>query len=340
MVDLIHIGDYKTGTSWWQTKILPIHQEIYYLDDPSKHPDVVHLMHLLIDSRDLDFDEVYLREKFSQILSKINLTNQKVVICREALSGSFPTGDNAARIAYRLKAVFGSTKILIVIREQFSMLKSIYSQYIKMGGTLSFNDFVYDPIVSPGLIERLKYHKIIQKYIELFDNHNVMIGLFEDFRLDNIGFANKVFDFIGCNKINQECAELVKVNRSLTKIGLEIQRIINHFLRNHYNPRKSFFPLSKIITYLLPSKLKQRILKSVQNRLIYSKEVSNQILLQYAIDFAITVYISKLCEYFQFGPKLTVPTDIKRRLSDEFAGSNRILLTKYGLPVDKFGWVL
>lgn len=77
MIDLIHIGDYKTGTSWWQSQALPSHPEIYYLDNPHVHPEVVHLMHRLVDSRDLDFDADSLREKFSGILEGLDCKGQR-----------------------------------------------------------------------------------------------------------------------------------------------------------------------------------------------------------------------------------------------------------------------
>ena len=98
MIDLIHIGDYKTGTSWWQSRALPAHSEICFLDDPIEHKEIVHLMHQLVDSRDLDFDPELLKAKFEHELDKLDCVDKKKVICREALSGTYTTGDHAARI--------------------------------------------------------------------------------------------------------------------------------------------------------------------------------------------------------------------------------------------------
>ena len=105
------------------------------------------------------------------------------------------------------------------------MLKSMYSQYIKMGGTLPIKQFVYDPIVTPGLLERLKYHKIIDAYVELFGRENVHIGLFEEFIKDKFTFTNMLYEFIGVRTDIILPAE-DNVNRSLRLPLITVMRII------------------------------------------------------------------------------------------------------------------
>jgi hypothetical protein len=341
MIHLVCIGDYKTGTSWWQKKVLPEHPELYYLDS-SYHRDVINLMHQLVDLRDLDFNAESLRLKFDEVLNGLDLENKKLVISREALSGKYPTGDHAKRIAERLYAVFGPTKILIVIREQFSMLKAIYSEYIKMGGTLTFNEFIYDPVASPGLIEKLKYDKIINVYVELFGRENVFIGLFEEFKSDNESFVAQVMSFIGCSTSwHLPASPRPKVNASLTRAGVEVQRFINGFLRNDFNPRKPLIPIDKLVALFLSKQTKQKLLDGTRNRLVYSiKNQDETFLLRYAINFTLTLYVSKICENIQVGPKLSVPDNIVDNFKREFVVSNRVLKDKYGLSVEKYDWSL
>ncbi len=341
MIDLIYIGDYKTGTSWWQSRVLLHHPGICYLDDPVSHPEVVRLMHELVDTRDLDFDADLLREKFQEVLKGIDCKGRKKVICREALSGKYPTGENAKRTAERMRDVFGDTKILIVIREQFSMLKSIYSQYIKIGGTLCFKDFVYSPAVSAGLLEKVKYHKLIDFYWENFGEKNVYIGIFEKFKENNEQFVNDVLKFSGCSTSWLPSGETIAVNPSLRVAGLELQRFLNHFLHNDMNPSGAIVPISIIFSFFISSKKKLEILKKIRNRLVYSSlGRDDATLLKYAINFSLTVRISKLCEYIQFGPKLHFPDDLRLELMNEFVETNKILRDKYNIPVDVYGWSL
>ena len=196
IADFIHVGDYKTGTSWLQQTVFPFHPEIQYLGDHFQKSELNQALRELVDIRDLDFDADKIKSVFVQNIE----SNDKIVgISREALSQSnYITGEHALRNAQRLKAVFGEVKIIYVIREQISMLGSIYSQYLKMGGTRSFEDWFLDPIECKGIIERLKYDKNIEMYQEIFGKENVLTLLFEELKHDKKTFLKKLYSFIGC----------------------------------------------------------------------------------------------------------------------------------------------
>lgn len=340
MVDLIHIGDYKTGTTWWQHFGYSYHPEIYYLDNPKKHIDIVALLNALVLKRDLDFDTEYFRDKFAEVFNNIYCGEKKTVICRELLSGKFVTGDHARRNAMRLFSVFEGAKILIVVREQFSMLKSMYSQYVKMGGTLPIYEFVYDPIVSPGLLERLKYHKIIDTYVELFGRANVKIGLFNEFIQDKSLFAREVYEFIGVST-NVTLPSENYVNRSLRLPIITLLRYINRFRRTEYNPSQKLFPIENVISLLLPDRVKKRLIIDVGNHLIYNMHEPNEkFILKYCVNQIISQKIAGLAEKIQIGPRVHLPIRVSQELDDEFIASNRILRDRYGLDVGQHGWKL
>jgi len=340
MIDMIHIGDYKTGTSWLQKFYFSSHPDLHYLDS-GRDQRIIRLMHRLVDERDLDFDAISLRSEFAKVIKDANIEHKKVAISREALSGLYPRGEHAKRNAERLFSVFGSTKVLIVIREPFSMLASIYSQYVKMGGTLSMKAFVFDPVVSPGLIERLKYAKMIDAYVKIFGGENVLTVLFDEFEADNQHFGQRVSGFIGCSSEWSPPLFHQPANPSLTRAGLEVQRIINRFLRNEMNPGMPLIPFDAVLAQIVGPRVKERLINSVRTRLVYSQPGKDDpYVLRYAINSAATLYISKLCERIRWGRKIAVPDIIVRQLSEEFSPSNRILRDKYHLPVEKFGWSL
>ena len=341
MVDLIHIGDYKTGTTWWQREVFRLSSEIYYLDNPDQHPEIVALRNKLLDLRDLDFNEASIRKGFIDASKNIGASNKIIAMSCEAFSGRYPNGDYSKCIAERLRKVFGKIKIVIVIREQFSMLKAIYSEYVKMGGALSFVEFIFDPVASPGLIEKLKYHKIIDVYKKLFGPGHVFVGLFEAFKEDDVGFARRVLEFAGCSeRLSMDSGKYV-VNRSLTRVGVEVQRFINRFLRNDYNPRMPLIPPDRLVSFFLPAHVKKRLIDNTRTRLVYDRPgFDDKFVLRYAINFAITHHVSRFCERLRFGPRLTVPEDVKIALKDEFLQSNRILRDRHGLDVERWGWRL
>ena len=105
ILDFIHVGDYKTGTTWLQRSVLPFHPEIEYLGDVFKKKELQDVLRELVDVRDLDFDAKKLRKKFTK---NSNKGSKKIYwISREALSQSnYITGENAKRNAVRLKEVF------------------------------------------------------------------------------------------------------------------------------------------------------------------------------------------------------------------------------------------
>ena len=68
------------------------------------------------------------------------------VLSHERLAGNFMSGcwDNDI-LAKRLSLLFPEAKILLCIREQRSILYSIYQQYVKEGGGGNIQTFLFPP---------------------------------------------------------------------------------------------------------------------------------------------------------------------------------------------------
>lgn len=341
MIDAIHIGDYKTGTSWLQLHAFQQHPELVYVDWPPAYPEIAKLFYELTGARDLDFDAVSLRNRFKVELDKIDRTGKKFIVSRESLCGEFVSGEHAKRIAERLFQVFGPTKILLVIREQLSMLASIYSQYVKIGGTLSLRDFVWDPFESNNLVSRLSYHKQIEAYCEIFGKENLSVKLFDELRQDKKRFLNDIFSFMGCDNVDFLPNESGLTNASLTTVGIYCQRIMNRFVRTHNNPSALVFPLDKLIALCLTKNQKIRLLSSAAIQLPWASVQENpHPYLIYSINMVVIQKFSEWCELIQFGSKVEVPADMRERLNAEFMQGNHLLASCYGLKLKQFGWAL
>ena len=341
MIDAIHIGDYKTGTSWLQQYAFQQHPELVYVDWPSTYPKIAQLFYELTGARDLDFDAVSLSDRFKVELDKIDRTGKKLIVSRESLCGEFVSGEHAKRIAERLFQVFGPTKILLVIREQLSMLASIYSQHVKIGGTLSLRDFIWDPIEAKNLINRLSYEKQIQAYIEIFGAENVSVKLFDELQHDKAGFLQSIFSFIGCRDVNFLPNEPGSNNPSLTTVGIACQRLLNRFARTHNNPSALVFPLDKLIALFLTNHQKNRLLSSAMIQLPWASVQENpEPYLLYAINMALNQKFSDCCELIRIGEKIEIPVDMRDSLRAAFVPGNQILVNQYGLNLQKYGWAL
>jgi hypothetical protein len=169
---LVHIGYYKTGTTFLQDQYFTDHPDINFVGCSDKKYFPEELLRLIYASPK-SWDDTF----------RLPLSPDKLnVISFESFSGAaLWTGGRGMtldiRTAERLKTVFPGARILIVIREQFSMLKSVYWQYIWEGGTLGFPGFVRHALQGIDFFtpRQLAYDGLICKYQELFGRSAVLV---------------------------------------------------------------------------------------------------------------------------------------------------------------------
>ena len=109
-------------------------------------------------------------------------------------SGGFDSRD----ICERLNTCFPNGKVLIVIREQKSMLYSAYSQYIKGGGSYSIKEYLFPKTKKvKGLFKfnYLEYHHLIEYYYKYFGKNNVLVLPYEMMKEDQERFLQNILFF-------------------------------------------------------------------------------------------------------------------------------------------------
>jgi hypothetical protein len=340
IIDFIHIGDYKTGTTWLQKNFYPKHEAINYLGGPFKNHDIESLLYELIESRDLDFEPISIRNSLNALVKDFD-SKKPAGICREVFSGSnFISCSDARKNAERLYSIFGEIKIIFIIREQISMIHSIYSQYLKEGGSLKIENFVFDPIIARGLIERLKWHKQIKMYKSIFGDKNVHIDLFENFKNNKKIFLSEICNFLEIKNI-ETITDNRFTNKSLTFAGSKIQRLGNRFLRSHQNNSKKIAILKHLIRFLTIKKRYDEILFQARKSVVpnYPKFDSCHIE-DYALNLRGVSGLRKISEKFTIGKPVSLPQSIINELKSEFVDSNKILFEKYELPIQNFGYAI
>ena len=96
-------------------------------------------------AHDFEFSASTVRNEVSDVLSWAGPAGRTPVVSAERFSGHWVTGGyDAKTIADRIFEVWPTAKVLIVFREQRSMLNSVYRQYVRKGGGRTFSQFV-DP---------------------------------------------------------------------------------------------------------------------------------------------------------------------------------------------------
>ena len=300
---IIHIGYPKTASTWFQREFFPRVENGLYIDR------FLLLRKHIIDPSPFEFDAF----KTKKIICS-NLPKNKILL----LSDEAFLGGNeyfVKEYALRLKNIFEKPKILIIIRNQKTILASKYSQYLKAnGGTFRFKKYIYrendffrtDNILFDHL-SLLKYDKVISYYKGLFGNDNVIIILFEDFTSNPALFSQnlaKRLNFV----VNTNDISYSKRNEGLRRGMVPIARFINRFTSKNRFEKHYFFHIP--FWYYISIRVINRL-----NKLpIFGKNIRPE------------MFLSKAdCN----------------KLYDIFKESNRKLIEEHGLKdIEKYGYPL
>ena len=158
------------------------------------------------------------------------------VISSEVLIGSPLTGGAEGETnLYRLHNAFPDARILIVIREQNAMLRSLYKLLVNFGlpykiETVLFNDLVGN--VPTFDLKYLCYDYKIEAYQQAFGKDSVLVLPYEQFKLKPKQFLDAIRLFCEIEPdhypIQANMDKRENTNRSL--VSLEIKRLYNRYI--------------------------------------------------------------------------------------------------------------
>ena len=210
---VIHVGCHKTGTSWLQEYVFPKLDAVLYLYKPP-----------------IDF-------------KAINKENKTILMSNEEWSKSMPDRDNQLLTLLELKNIYPLAKIIIGIRNEDTWFKSCYSQMIRAGSYLSWEQYQY------------KYkdcrRPIIFYYWCKMMWRDVYVYSFEELKANPDKIVKEMCDFIGCEVPDQIVQK--KVNVSIRH--LKLWRAINILMRGEWLRRHIESPWW-ILTWL-PRRIKK-----------------------------------------------------------------------------------
>ncbi|TVQ44351.1 MAG: hypothetical protein EA365_10240 [Gloeocapsa sp. DLM2.Bin57] len=280
---LIHIGYPKTASSWLQADIFN-NQNTGFCVPWLNQEGLCNKATDLFINCDV-FSQTAAADFFLPPLTTID--EQLIpVLSNEFLSGCFfftppnYTPSLPREIPERLHCVFPNAKVLIMIREQKSMLVSAYRQMLIMGHSLTIEEFINTgdknitkhPTV--GNLENLKFDELIEKYQQVFTPENVLVLPLEILIKDKSIFFKNIYNFL---KISER-----EINNEETKnVGLKggkltILRILNSpisLLRNNSYLSSLIFrinyKLAEVADPFIPKKIHDSVEKKVKN---YVKE--------------------------------------------------------------------
>ena len=180
---LIHIGYHKAGSSWLQQHLFDRESAGFgWLGKSARNP-----VRRFVDDDPLDFDPAALRAELGPLLDRQRGRGLLPVVSMERLSGHpFSGGYDCKEIADRLVAVLPEGRVLVVVREQRSMIVSTYKQYVRAGGAARPEQFLDPPRSKSRRVpwfdaRYFEYDRLLRHYVELFGAERMLCLPFEQF---------------------------------------------------------------------------------------------------------------------------------------------------------------
>ncbi|GAA4644597.1 hypothetical protein GCM10023115_25570 [Pontixanthobacter gangjinensis] len=218
----IHIGYPKTATTFLQREVFK---------ELKNHKFIGHsefrklgLINLIWKAdRSIDYDN--LKELFR--------SNNNNFISFEDLSGPLFQGSIMIdEIPNRLFKIFGKElKVLITIRRQEDLLRSIYIQYIHQGGTNSLYNFLKKDSLGMNRIDlnAFNFLETYNRYKSVFGNSNIVILPYEKFKINPTEFIGDLNDFFENENIILKKNKVVY--RSMDGLQLRLLKNLNRFIQ-------------------------------------------------------------------------------------------------------------
>lgn len=212
--------------------------------------------------------------------------------------------------ASRLKAIFGDLKIIIVIREQISLIESLYN--MRPSNPLGINDsknafYSLEEWIEVNLnnlqwsiISTLKYFEVISWYIELFGKENVGIFVFENLLANPNKFTKDICDFLNI--------DFNKCQKHLSDPQNSYNRYNAMKLIPKYIPKSASLTAKKVFPNMLYKKISQSIYHLVNN-----------------------IPINK--------EKLPLNSNYRSILNEFYRDSNIKIMNQFELEIDKYGYI-
>ena len=182
-------------------------------------------------------------------------------------------------VAEILSNVFQTARIFIVTRGYKSILKSTYSQYIRMGGTCSFKKYLLQN--KKLLLEFFDYNHEIRIFEDFFGRENMLILPFEVLKENEDKFLSKIERFLDIPKFR---VKLGRLNPSFDEMELywypQIARLIPWVFcpwitgREYPSeiPLRYFFKIYRSLIRLSHSKFLTRLMSLIKRGKIIDEE--------------------------------------------------------------------
>lgn len=233
----VHLGIHKTGSSFLQKEFFPKYEGKLCFLDRSK---LSLFKAYVLTADDFEFDANKAMDFFMHALGE-NSGCERVIMSDEEFYGNpYIASIDRKRNFDRLFEIFGNTlNCVVFLRNQQSLLNSLYNQYVKTGGTASFEKFLsYKKYPLNFNLTYLIYDRYISYLKNVLGKDRIKVYLYEDFLQNKLEVLCDLNYFI--SKSNEDLSVLIdtnkNVNSSLKNGNIPLLRIINKFTSSPKEP--------------------------------------------------------------------------------------------------------
>lgn len=267
---LVHIGLHKTGSTWVQRYVFK-HPERGFTDATGEPHRKIIKRFVMPDP--LFFDPVETASHYAPARDAAREAGATFVISHERLSGHPSSGGvDRGMIADRLRATFPDARVLIVIREQRSLIESMYGLHIRLGGVESVHRYLTRPkpyfARKPSFsLEMYEFDRLIDLYQKLFGKDRVLVLPLELLARQPQQFVDRITAFCGHPPIPLGPTKRLNVRRP--HVMQLVQRPLNMlFYHNELSPgalvnvqnfKKRYARFSHLFKRLSPGFLERKL---------------------------------------------------------------------------------
>lgn len=266
---LLHVGLHKCGSTWLQQNMFD-NAKIGFVSPWGKLPGIAVTEFVAIDP--LAFDGAAVRARLDAAAKlPAGSKNQTLVLSHEALSSRPHHGSYyATEVAARLHKAFPDARVLVIFREQVSLIHSLYGEHLRNGGRLTLREFIGTGNEPPGFTGLCQltffcFDRLIEMYRATFGEANVLALPLEMLPTEPTRFVEDICSFGGGTYCELPTAE--KVNTAWGPVTYEALRLSNAIVRGNrlrlqaggiFNARRHAL---KLIDTLLPRSVQSSIRK-------------------------------------------------------------------------------
>jgi len=259
----IHMGLHKTGSTFLQKKFFTLYANASGYIQIRK--DAKNFLTYILHCNDVDFSADYAKKIFEKELNTEKNVQATLTISDEQFCGS-PWNDAKDRARYfdRLNSVFPHASYIVVFRNQEDIVKSLYLQYVKTGGSANWQQF-FCYKRHPLEFSRksyLNYGNYLNYILTKIDRGRIKCLFYEDMLNNPKKYFIDLATYIGF-ETDERINEIIsfKANKSLPSYLVKMIIFINKFCSSMRQP-----------FLVLPSKPRAYLIRTLIRTLPQSKK--------------------------------------------------------------------